>query len=238
MKILWTGLLTLTLLSGVHPQETAGEQTDISPLLELAAFAEGEQLHVTEYKVVLKESINIDEAEQVIQQIKAYVSEDQVIEEETNLARKKTFTNGQKSSDFIEHFTVITPRDETISTELVYSLTTGGTQTLTTQEIMQQINQIQKRFFSENVTLYTCLKAEDGGIIDDVLIYQKFKKAFNITTIEAATEQRWTSRSGYTSRWNQAIPLPNGAMNVQFATRTLGGRTIVTIGTPIITAEY
>ncbi|MFD2922949.1 YwmB family TATA-box binding protein [Halobacillus naozhouensis] len=238
MKILWTGLLTLTLLTGVHPQETVGKQSDITPLLELAAFAEDEQLDVTEYKVVLKESINTDKVEQAIQQIKAYVSNNQMIEEETNLARKIIFTNGQKNSDFIERFTVIIPRDETISSEVVYSLTTGGTQTLTTQETMQQISQIKKRFFSKNVTLYTCLKAEDGGIIDDVLIYQKFKKAFNITTIEAATEQSWTSRSGYTSRWSQAIPLPNGAMNVQFATRTLGGRTIVTIGTPIITAEY
>ncbi|UOQ94948.1 YwmB family TATA-box binding protein [Halobacillus shinanisalinarum] len=238
MKILMTCLLSLTILAGVHPQETAKGHIDLSPLLELEAFAEDEQLDIREYKIVLKESIKTANVEEMKQQINEYLPHANVIEEDSNLARKFIFTNGQKNSNFTETFTVIVPKDKTVSSDVVYSLTAGGTQGLAQQQIKQQINELKSRIFSKDVTLYTCLKAEAGGIIDDVLIYQKFKKALNITTIEAATEESWTSRSGYTPRWSQAIPLPNGAMNVQFATRTLGGRTTITIGTPIITAEY
>ncbi|UOR11265.1 YwmB family TATA-box binding protein [Halobacillus amylolyticus] len=238
MKILWTCLLSLTILAGVHPQETAKGHIDLSPLLELAAFVEDEQLDISEYKIVLKESIKTANVEEMKQQISGVFPNVKMREEDSNLARKYIFTNGQKNSSFNETFTVIVPKDKTVSSNVVYSLTAGGTERLTPDKIKQQINEIKSRIFSKNVTLYTCLKAEAGGIIDDVLIYQKFKKALNITTIEAATEESWTSRSGYTPRWSQAIPLPNGAMNVQFATRTLGGRTTITIGTPIITAEY
>lgn len=64
----------------------------------------------------------------------------------------------------------------------------------------------KSRLFSKTATIFSCLKANYNGIINDVLVYQEFKEAFNVTTIDEVDEEGWTSRSGHTTEWGQSIP--------------------------------
>ena len=148
-----------------------------------------------------------------------------------------TWKKSNEEQTLVESFTLIEPIDGKISAEMVYSISGQGTATLD-QTLKKRKDIVKSRLFSKNVTIFSCLKAHSSDIIDDVLVYQNFKNVFNIVTIDEVTENGWTSRSGHSSQWGQSLPVLNEEMNVQFASRTLGGKTNITIGTPIITAEY
>ncbi|WP_431803061.1 YwmB family TATA-box binding protein [Halobacillus andaensis] len=224
--------------SGVYPQGTAEGWSHVSPLIELAAFAEDEQLEIKELNTTLKEDFHKDELKQIQQQITDYFDVPQITTQHTSDATKYIYHDGQKTDDIDETFTVLVPNNESNLFEVVYTVTSAGTTPLAPQIIEQITDRVKARIFTENITNYSFIKSEYSGMINEVLFYQKFKKTFNIATIEVSTEESWTSRSGYTSRWDQAIDLPDGTMNVQFATRNLGNRTTITFGTPILTAEY
>ncbi|MFC7319341.1 YwmB family TATA-box binding protein [Halobacillus campisalis] len=237
----WTGICLAAIIviaNGVHPQTTAQGWSEISPLIELAAFAEDEQLEVTELNITLKESINYEYLQETQQKIKQQFQSDKLTEEETTEATKYIYEKRHKNGDFVEQFMIVVPKLEDISFEVVYTVTSQGTKPLASQFMVLLSDRVKAQIFTTNVTLYSFIKTEINGIIDEVLLYQKFQQTFDITNIEQTTDESWTSRSGYTKRWDGAIELPSGAMNVQFAARNLGSATNVTIGTPILTAEY
>ncbi|MFG6147333.1 YwmB family TATA-box binding protein [Halobacillus sp. B23F22_1] len=239
MKLLILSLVAVIAIgSGVYPQGTAEGWSNVSPLIELTAFAEDEQLNVKELNITLKEELDRTELERTQQRIADYLDVLQMSQENNPEATKYKYHDGHKNATIVETFTVLVPKNENNSIEVVYTVTSEGTTPLAPQIMEYYTDRVKKQIFTKNVTNYSFIKSEYSGIIDEVLFYQKFKKAFNIATIEAATEESWSSRSGYTSRWGQAIDLPSGSMNVQCAVRNLGNRTTVTFGTPILTAEY
>lgn len=219
--------------TGAYPQErTAATE----PLVDFAAFAEDEQLEINEWSMTIKEQLNDHSVEELITIMNDFYKMEPIKEQNVH-ATNLIWKNSHKGRNFVESFNLIVPNDSDIRTEVVYSLKGEGTSFIE-QEAMESLQQIKSRFFSKNVTIFSCLKAEYSGIMNDVLVYKKFKQRFAVTTIEEVNENGWISRSGSTNKWSQSIPLLNEEMNVQFASRTLGGRTNITIGTPIITAEY
>ncbi len=238
MKSVLIGLLSLFIVgTGVDPQKTAGEETWSNQLDEFVSFAEGEHLEINSWTITMKEALPTHDLKSVQRELRAYLPEGSIKKESNRNANKWTI-DGQKTEKLVEQFIVILPKNAKESPELVYVLSGAGTSTLTKSKIDNYVQDVKSRFFSKNVGIFSCLKAKSSGIIDDVLVYQKFQQLFNIATIEEVIEPSWTSRSGYTETWGNAIPLAEKKMNVQFATRTLGGKTNITIGTPIITAEY
>ncbi|MCP3027589.1 YwmB family TATA-box binding protein [Halobacillus sp. A5] len=239
MKLLIICLVAITAIgSGVYPQGTAEGWSSASPLVELTAFAEDEHLDMQELNITLKEEFNQLQLDQTRESITNYFDEPEMKQETTSEATKYIFHDGHKDNDIVETFTVLVPKSEINSFEVVYTVTSAGTTPLAPQIMEQFVDRVKHQIFTKDVTYYSFIKSEYSGIMNEVLFYQKFKKTFNIATIEESTEESWSSRSGYTSRWGQAIELPEGSMNVQFATRNLGNRTTVTFGTPILTAEY
>ncbi|MFC7062241.1 YwmB family TATA-box binding protein [Halobacillus seohaensis] len=239
MKVLAMVLIAAIVIgSGVHPQGTAEGWSEVSPLIELAAFAEDEQLTVKQLNITLKESMKLENLKETEEKIKHYLYNTEITKEITSEATKYIYHDGHKNHDFVERFIVIIPTRESSSFDIVYTVTSEGRKSLSAQMMEQKADRIQTRIFRENVTNYSFIKSEESGILNQVLFYQKFKQSFGIDTIEESIEENWTSRSGYTSRWAKAIELPSGAMNVQFATRNLGNQTNITIGTPILTVEY
>ncbi|MCA0971014.1 YwmB family TATA-box binding protein [Halobacillus litoralis] len=216
--------------TGVYPQERA----DQSQLEQFAAFAEDEQLEVTSWTVTMKESIQQTKSEEWVTKASSFYKSEPILEKMAN-ADKLTWQN--KSGQVTETLSLIIPVDSNNSVERVYALNGKGTASLS-QKVEERKNLAKSRLFSKNVTIFSCLKSEKNGIIDDVLMYEKFRDVFNVETINEVTDNGWTSWSGHSKKWGQSLPILNDEMNVQFASRILGGRTNVTIGTPIITAEY
>ncbi|UOQ45361.1 YwmB family TATA-box binding protein [Halobacillus salinarum] len=238
MKSIILSVLSLLIVgAGVDPQETAGKDPSGLPLDEFVSFAEGEHLKITSWSVTMKENVSKERAAHLQQQLRADLPQG-TLTEQNGLKARKWILNRHKSGNFDESFVLILPRNSNDLPEMVYTLSSEGTASLTAINLDKYVNLMKRRYFTKNVTIFSCLKANASDMINDVLVYQKFKNAFNIATIEEVIENSWTSRSGYTEQWGNALPLAKDQMNVQFATRTLGGKTNITIGTPIISAEY
>ncbi len=235
MKSVLAGIIALFIIgTGAYPQEmTEAQET----LMEFSSFAADKQLEVSGWTITMKEKVSRKKADQLKKDLLNFWSDPVVTEEITMNAVKYTVKNSHKNEQIIERFSMIVPINAWSDVEVVYTTEGQGTPSLTNIN-QTSMNEISRRFFSKNVTNFSCIKTKFSGIIDDVLVYEKFKQAFDITTIDEIDENGWTSRTGYTKKWDQAIDAGDRMMNVQFATRTLGGETNITIGTPIITAEY
>ncbi|CDQ18841.1 TATA-box binding [Halobacillus karajensis] len=235
MKSVLAGIIALFIIgTGAYPQEMTGSH---EALMEFASFAADKQLEVNSWSVTMKEKVSTNEADKIKEELATFWNNAVISQERTANAVKYTVKNSHKNKQIVETYSMIFPHNNKSNVEMVYSTEGQGTPSLTKLN-QTTVEEVSRRFFSKNVTKFTCLKAKFSGIIDDVLVYEKFKQAFNVATIDEIDENGWTSRTGYTQKWDQAIRAGDQMMNTQFATRTLGGETNITIGTPIITAEY
>lgn len=236
MKIMFAGIIALLIIgTGAYPQEMTEIQEVI---MEFSSFAADKQLDVNEWTITMKEKTTPEEAERIKADMTMLFEQPIIQKEIMTNATKYTITDSQKNKNFVETYILIYPTNKKSSTEMVYTVQGQGKPSLSKHDT-KIVNKVKSRFFSKNVTIFSCLKATYSGIMNDVLVYEKFEQAFNITTInEIDDENGWTSRSGYTNQWGHTLPVGDQTVNVQFATRTLGGETTITIGTPIITAEY
>lgn len=99
-----------------------------------------------------------------------------------------------------------------------------------------------EKFARKKLNYFSCI----SGISDDRMKFGLYNEAhelvssFSAVPIEELQEETFVSLSAYTALWDDAITTAQDKMNLQIAVRTdgLGGRTTVTIGTPIITSEY
>ncbi|WP_257348122.1 YwmB family TATA-box binding protein [Pseudalkalibacillus decolorationis] len=97
-------------------------------------------------------------------------------------------------------------------------------------------------FLGESPSIYTCVQGEQSDTMGIVLQKraEQLVQSFNATTIEALHEETFLSLSAYTDQWKHSILTDQQEMNLQIGIRThgIGGKTTITIGTPIITTEY
>ncbi|WP_088031887.1 YwmB family TATA-box binding protein [Evansella clarkii] len=71
---------------------------------------------------------------------------------------------------------------------------------------------------------------------------QKLMESFNANVVEELNEETFISISAYTPNWGNVLETNGRKINLQAAMRRvtdgLGGKTNITIGTPLITTEY
>ncbi|MFX3617557.1 MAG: YwmB family TATA-box binding protein [Sporolactobacillus sp.] len=102
------------------------------------------------------------------------------------------------------------------------------------------IRQNLDEIFQGQEQIFSCVKALDGVKMKSGLIEQgeRYLKLFSAAPIERLNEKTFVSISAYTKTWNDDIISGKRKMNLQVALRRDDGRTVVTMGTPIITQEY
>jgi hypothetical protein len=109
----------------------------------------------------------------------------------------------------------------------------------------KQINNFlhnMERNFKHNVTIFSCIKGYSDDNIEEIL-QKRVKNIFETLeakVVEASTEEAFVSSSAYTEVWEEAsIHTAQGKMNLQIAVRQIDkNKTVITMGTPIITNEY
>ncbi|SFG22643.1 YwmB family TATA-box binding protein [Sporolactobacillus nakayamae] len=96
------------------------------------------------------------------------------------------------------------------------------------------------RIFHGQEHIYTCVKAYRSAKMKLALIDEgkRYLNFFSAAPIERLQEKTFVSISAYTKTWNNAIYTANKKMNIQAALRNDGDRTIIVLGSPIITTEY
>ncbi len=97
-------------------------------------------------------------------------------------------------------------------------------------------------FLGENVQIYTCVEGVKFDKMNIVLqkLAKQLVQSFDATIIETLEEETFLSLSAYTDKWKPSILTDQQRMNLQIGLRNsgIGGKTTITIGTPIITTEY
>ncbi|MCF6138882.1 YwmB family TATA-box binding protein [Pseudalkalibacillus berkeleyi] len=93
-----------------------------------------------------------------------------------------------------------------------------------------------------NPTIYTCVIGGMDDMMGIVLrnLAKQLVQSFDATIIESLNEETFLSLSAYTDEWKHSIRTKQHDMNLQIGLRNdgIGGKTTITIGTPIITTEY
>ncbi|MFD1020110.1 YwmB family TATA-box binding protein [Thalassobacillus hwangdonensis] len=215
------------------------ETNDTLPMSHIADAMEKQSLEMDEWKVMLKESFPSGELKLWKKQAEIALPDGEWTNTEDSTSKKFIRQNHHKDNGMSETFSIIVPKDASLSAEAIYTLDGVKWNADAEKFVSTTIQTKKSRIFSENVAIFSCMKTSIDGTIDDVLVYQNLEDLLNIETIEHISENDFTSISGYTELWEESIPLLDRPMNIQFGVREgLGTGTIITIGTPIITAEY
>ncbi|WP_379970636.1 YwmB family TATA-box binding protein [Ectobacillus sp. sgz5001026] len=94
--------------------------------------------------------------------------------------------------------------------------------------------------FSQNSTIYTCIRAVPSDNMESVLLTRanNILQSLDAKPVEATQERAFVSISAYTGKWNDALAIDKEKINVQVALRNVDNKTTIVIGTPVITSEY
>lgn len=209
----------------------------IEELKQLETIIQSTDLEVTHWQLQLRETINSNDLNQKVKQINQSFPNTTVQIEETNHAKKFTW-DGQKSSNFHESIMVVEGKS-TSSTEIIYVLEVN--EKTTVDEFIQksQIYHLANTVFTNEVKKFTCTKTVVDDMIDSVYFFEKIKEILQVQELHTMNEKGFTVFSGYTQQWDTSIPSIDNQMNIQMAARQVAGnKTIITIGTPILTTEY
>ncbi|RYL95134.1 hypothetical protein EWI07_03685 [Sporolactobacillus sp. THM7-4] len=104
----------------------------------------------------------------------------------------------------------------------------------------EQISREMRQIFHGEEQIFSCVRAYQSDKMRLGLLKEGegFLKEFSAAPIEQLDEKTFVSISAYTKAWNDDVFSGKHKMNIQVALRSDGDRTAITLGTPIITAEY
>ncbi|MDF2556858.1 MAG: hypothetical protein K0R71_686 [Bacillales bacterium] len=141
----------------------------------------------------------------------------------------------RSSNNFYIEFIIIPIKKGNQKRTLVIGNFTGANEKSLKNEMLQ--SSIVTTFFTGKAKSFSCLKGSiDGNMGNDLTyIVDDFIKTFDAEIIEKVSENGFTSVSAKSYCFSGEL---TNQMNVQLALRSLSDRTIVTVGTPIITEEY
>ncbi|KGX86436.1 YwmB family TATA-box binding protein [Pontibacillus litoralis] len=227
----------------MQPQLLIAEQSeaneDIKPLRNAVQFLEEQNISLSEWNVSAKMEIKAEEVPEYVEQIKALFDDSVISKEEDDKVSKIMISNRHKKKPFDEGFIVNQSKIKGAYAEITY-ISSGKTFDSSVQHaLIARIKELKSTILEEDITIFTCTKAAYNGMIDGVLLLDKFFDQFDVTDLQTLNEEDFITVAGYTSQWKTVLPYEDGSMNVQFAVRNgLGAKTTITIGTPIITSEY
>lgn len=109
------------------------------------------------------------------------------------------------------------------------------------ERIQQDWDATLTTLFKEKPQIFTMVKGRELGSTDLDERAEELLQQLSAQKVEQLTETNFVSISAYNEKWNSNLMSKDQMMNLQLGLRQepiLGGKTTVTIGTPIITIEY
>ncbi|RYM05515.1 hypothetical protein EWH99_05890 [Sporolactobacillus sp. THM7-7] len=135
---------------------------------------------------------------------------------------------------------LVYPEGGRLRTSALYQIQAPSFQKAKWEKIRREIRRDMAKIFHGSEHIFSCVRADDGDKMRFGLLQEgeRFLKDFSAAPIEQIEEKTFVSISAYNEAWNDGVFSDKQKMNVQVALRSNGDRTAVTLGTPIITAEY
>ncbi|WP_186576602.1 YwmB family TATA-box binding protein [Aquibacillus kalidii] len=232
VSVMITIIFSFTTLTSASSSEPLKEVSDITNLLN------EQNLDLENWQVIVKEKVDAKSVDEVKKQIeKSYPNhsfQTKQMEEAT-----KYILSTQKKDKINESFILVVPFEKDYAVEVIYTISGDLWNEKINKRYSRKLEEMTNTIFTQNLTKFSCVQTSPSGNISSVYLLNNLQKNLNVQTLDNIKEDDFTVLSGTTPLWESAIPTSDGAMNVQMAAREgLGGKTTITIGTPIITTEY
>ncbi|GIO24716.1 YwmB family TATA-box binding protein [Oceanobacillus sp. J11TS1] len=208
---------------------------------DLAAFANEYDLEMNFWEVTMKEQMDSQRAEEIVQGLQ----ETHISHEEKDENRiKHTFESRHKKDTFDVLYKVILPIDKRESAEVIIVMHGTDWDNHISQKYREEKTNILRNYLTKESHLYTCLSVQDSGIMNHDVFINKAKTYFNIKHISTNYDNIKNSTIkkstyGYTKTWKQFYYMEDDPKNVQIAAvADRHGKMNYMIGTPILINEY
>ncbi|MDQ7725741.1 YwmB family TATA-box binding protein [Bacillus halotolerans] len=218
--------------------------SELTPLAQIAEGMERQNVSIDKWTLHAKQNMSLTEKEfyQKVQRLKSeYRQYNWVLAQEDQIVKAiGTYTDKKNHTSFKLQL-VTTLKKHNPTSYLLYEQMSLETP-ISWNDTYEQFERQALGIFQEKVVIFTCL----NGHLDDNMDIVLQKKAnqllneFQARSVEHVVEPSFVSISAYTDEWKESIMTSEHKMNLQIALRSagMGGKHIVTVGTPIVTTEY
>ncbi|MFS0750303.1 YwmB family TATA-box binding protein [Oceanobacillus sp. 1P07AA] len=220
---------------------THASELDSDEMVALGNFAIEQQLEVENWQVNIKESISVDKAEKLVEQLKDDFSYEKKIDEKSI---KYIFKNDHKIDSMDVLYKVILPTESSLQAEIIALLEGADWSEEIKETYITTKNEIVHKLFTKLAQSYTCLTLVNDDIMNSDVFINHAINYFNLrhTTTQYDNIAKSTIKKsfyGYTDLWNEFYSVDDGPINVQIAIiEDDAGNEQYTIGTPILIHEY
>ncbi|CQR46172.1 hypothetical protein BN1058_00422 [Paraliobacillus sp. PM-2] len=235
-KIMIIVCLSLGLLTNQLQAITENNRL-IEELQQIEQIFETNNQKLQYFQLQLRETIEKNKIEHYMTKLNQIFEDTNMDIEDTKHATKYIW-NRQINSKMNESIMIVEAKKASTA-EIVYALDVNEELPVEKSIAKSHVYHLTGNIFTNEVTKFTCAKTEVSDMIDSVYFFEKIKKILQVQEVHQLDEQDFTVFSGYTSYWKRSIPSDHNKMNIQMAARQVPGKkTIITIGTPILTTEY
>ncbi|RYL93988.1 YwmB family TATA-box binding protein [Sporolactobacillus sp. THM19-2] len=239
-------IIFLSLLLPAFPAGAESVKKDIDPIDRVALFAEtlDRQATVTGWNVYAREQqadlMTETEFAQRIEQIR-----EKEPEYAWHMEKKQhgviSWTGSKEKSGLKTRVSYMAwPAGKLYRIGIIYQSGAGAFSRPQWTEQERNIRDDITKIFLSQGHIFSCVRAYSNDKMESGLreAGNDFLRTFSAGATEAFYEKTFVSISAYTRAWNDSINSGNKKMNIQVALRDDRDRTVITVGTPIITQEY
>ncbi|MDL4838857.1 YwmB family TATA-box binding protein [Aquibacillus rhizosphaerae] len=234
------GSIIFTIIIFSFQTLSSASTNQLTEINQIANLLEQEDIFIDNWEVIVKEKKDYQTFEQMLKKVKKEYEGYKFEKTETKNATKFIF-KPHKNDIVDESFILIVPKSNAQEYEITYKITGNNWNEEIQETYENKLEEITRELFTENLTKFSCIKTQSSVIMDRVSMLNHLQEKLNVQALNNIHEEDFTVLSGFTPRWETVIPTSDKSlpMNVQLAAREgLGGKTTITIGTPIITTEY
>lgn len=253
VQIFFYGFIFISLYFGISGNGEAVESSlALTELEQISEVMDKHQIDVTNWTLYSRDLLNswTEQGEfkdelKAIQQKTEHFNWQPLVTSESNGQTKALATFDHPDLGVTETLTyIVYPHNEELHSYLIYEV--HGSKKVTNehkQTIFPILISRLEDLFKKDTKIFTCISGNSSDKLNFGLYQQaeRLLRDFSADKIEELKEETFISISAYTKAWNKSIQSNGKKMNLQVAIRDqgrLGGKTTITIGTPIITTEY
>ncbi|WP_161493813.1 YwmB family TATA-box binding protein [Virgibacillus necropolis] len=237
-KIALIFILILCIANQVSAHDKTLAQDEMTQLADLTGKAD---LKVDQWQVTFKENMSKDRLLDLINKwensyLDSYSEDENVI--------KYLFRNVQKNAGIVEIYTIIIPKNTEYKPELISVISGSEWNETIKARYLELQGSIVRKYFSENVTKFSCLTTKSNDTIKGSSFVNLLKDKLQLRHLTTQVDNVEKSMNkkivyGYTPLWSQTLKILDKPVNVNIViTDTTNGETKLTVGTPILINEY
>jgi len=215
-------------------------EQDIDSLFHMAHSVEKEELHIKEWQVTYRDQVN----EGVVPDLVGFFNDQEKLDIEQN-EHGMTYRIEDRNQIGNVNYSLILPKNSHDSARLIVHFSGVKWKEKEVIDFIRKKERIIEQFFSNSTAVFTCITAEENGIMKNGNSVRKIEENLNLVHMFTQFDDKRSANTvkeyyGYNRLWKDKIPIGESHINVQIVIKhnEYTERNLVTIGTPIILNEY